>query len=128
MSFKTQLEAYFDQHCLHLVETLRANLKTAGEQLETNVRETWPDVGDVHPYATGKGKRSIVRTAPSDDVQRITVEAGHSGYTNHGYTRKGAKTARSWATRKRVEGYGEDVIEESRDELRETLGRNLDGR
>lgn len=128
MSFKAQLDAYLEQHQLHLVETLRENLKAAGEQLEINVRETWPDVGDVHPYATGKGKRSIVRTAPSDDVQRVTVDAGHSGYTNHGYTRKGEKTARSWSTRKRREGYGEDVIEESRDELIETLRRNLDGR
>jgi len=127
MSTRTDLDAYLDQLHAYLLNKLRKNLKVAGARLETDLKATWPDVGEIHPYATGKSKKSIVRTAPTDDQQRVTVEAAYSGYTNHGYTRKGAKTAKSWALRNRVEGYGEDMIEASRDALVKAMKEGLDG-
>lgn len=127
MSIPADLTAYLDAWKTYILQQARENLAAAGAEVAKRLQETWPDVGKVHPYATGRSKGAIRRHAVSEDEQQVEVAVPYSGYTEEGYTRRGPKTARSWAVRGKKAGYGADVVEELRSELEELMRRGYGG-
>jgi len=97
------------------------------------VLERWPDVGDDHPYATGRSKKEFkieMESALRGYVSNAASRQGriYPGYTEEGYTRQGPYTAKPYfgAGEQEGEGYAARVLAENKKRWVEDLKKRVE--
>lgn len=128
-----QIQSIFDGYTSIVFDAIAEWVQWAADYILEKLDATWPDAGEIHPYATGRSRgewHGIIVDAFSAIVGNAASRKGrvYVGYTEEGYTTKGPYTAKSFGDRgmSSGEGYARKVIESEREYVIAELQRRID--